>query len=162
MFLTSVFAYESEDIQQEVSEIQLSSVTSEKKTPESSGASSHEQETTALVAGGDCGDNGSNVQWALYESGTLYIYGSGNMKNYSSSSDQPYDSYKSQIQSVVIESGLTSIGQKAFYDCRNLSSIEIPNSVTSIEICAFYECSSLTSITIPNSVTSIGYYAFYK
>ena len=57
--------------------------------------------------------------------------------------------------------GLTSIGQAAFYNCSGLTSVEIPNSVTSIGVCAFQNCSGLTSITIPNSVTSIGEEAFF-
>ena len=56
---------------------------------------------------------------------------------------------------------VTSIRDRAFYDCSSLTSITIGNSVTSIEWCAFEGCSGLTSITIPNSVTSIGNGAFY-
>lgn len=52
------------------------------------------------------------------------------------------------------------IGYYAFQDCSNLSSVTIPEGVTSIEICAFWGCSSLTSVTIPESVTSIGSGAF--
>ena len=55
---------------------------------------------------------------------------------------------------------VTSIGERAFESCEDLSSITIPNSVTSIEYFAFYRCLSLTNITIPNSVTSIGDLAF--
>ena len=51
---------------------------------------------------------------------------------------------------------VTSIGNKAFKNCRNLTSITIPNSVTRIGNKAFKDCQNLTSITIPNSVTSIG------
>jgi uncharacterized protein YjdB len=57
--------------------------------------------------------------------------------------------------------GLTSIGDLAFYSCWNLTSVTIPSNVTSIGNSAFYACSSLASVTIPNSVTSIGDYAFY-
>ena len=55
---------------------------------------------------------------------------------------------------------VTSIGEKAFKDCRGLTSVTIGNSVTSIGESAFEGCSSLTSVTIPNSVTSIGEWAF--
>ena len=52
-------------------------------------------------------------------------------------------------------SGVTSIGNYAFYSCLSLSSITLPNSVTSIGSSTFYNCPNLTSITIPNGVTSI-------
>ena len=55
---------------------------------------------------------------------------------------------------------VTSIGDKAFINCRSLKSIAIPDSVTSIGDSAFYRCSSLTSITLHDGVTSIGDNAF--
>ena len=55
---------------------------------------------------------------------------------------------------------VTSIGYRAFYECRGLTSITIPNSVTTIGEWAFFFCSGLTSITIPNSVTNISDWAF--
>ena len=64
------------------------------------------------------------------------------------------------LKSVVIPNSVTSIGANAFRGCTGLTSVEIPNSVTSIGGGAFYDCSGLTSIVIPNSVTSIGDYAF--
>ena len=55
---------------------------------------------------------------------------------------------------------VTSIGDKAFYDCESLTTITLPDSVTSIGNYAFFWCTSLTAITLPDSVTSIGDYAF--
>jgi hypothetical protein len=62
--------------------------------------------------------------------------------------------------SYTIPSGVTSIGNDAFWDCRNLVSVTIPSSVTSIGDCAFWDCRNLVSVTIPSSVTSIGGWAF--
>ena len=65
------------------------------------------------------------------------------------------------LTSVVIPNSVESIGDSAFYGCSDLTSIEIPNSVTSIGERAFCGCYGLTSVTIGNSVTSIGERAFY-
>jgi hypothetical protein len=62
--------------------------------------------------------------------------------------------------SYIIPDNVTSIGERAFDYCTNLTSITIPDSVTSIGVKAFLGCFSLTSITIPDSVTSIGDDAF--
>ena len=67
-----------------------------------------------------------------------------------------------EITDLIIPNSVTSIGDYAFADCKNLTSVTIPNSVTSIGQSAFDGCSGLTSVTIPNSVTSIGGSAFYE
>ena len=64
------------------------------------------------------------------------------------------------LTSVTIGNSVTSIGYQAFCYCSGLASVTIPNSVTSIGAWVFEDCSSLTSVTIPNSVTSIGHGAF--
>ena len=73
----------------------------------------------------------------------------------------PWKNIQANIKNVVINEGITSIGERAFYGCENLTTITIPNSVTAIGYAAFYGCTSLVSVTIPNSVTSIGEVAFY-
>ena len=64
------------------------------------------------------------------------------------------------LTSITIPDGVTSIGYEAFSDCESLTSITIPDGVTSIEDGTFSWCRSLTSITIPDGVTSIGDGAF--
>lgn len=61
---------------------------------------------------------------------------------------------------ITLPNGITSIGNDAFRDCHRLASITIPNNVTYISDGAFWACRSLTSITIPDSVTGIGVDAF--
>lgn len=68
--------------------------------------------------------------------------------------------YCSSLTSVNIPNSVTAIGDNAFHGCRGLTSITIPNSVNSIGRLAFYGCSSLTSIAIPNSVTNISHKSF--
>ena len=105
--------------------------------------------------------NEDNLTWKLYADGTLNISGAGAMKDYDyDNNPSPASQKKDSVKKVVIEDGVTSIGNSAFFYCTSLTSITIPNSVTSIEPYAFYNCNSLTSITIPNSVTSIGNFAF--
>ena len=103
-----------------------------------------------------------NLTWKLYEDGTLNISGTGEMKNYNyfEGNQSPASQKKDSVKKVVIEDGVTSIGNSAFCDCSNLTSITIPNSVTSIGEAVFYNCGSLPSITIPDGVTSIGSSAF--
>ena len=64
------------------------------------------------------------------------------------------------LVSVTIPSGVTTIGGAAFYGCTGLTRVSIPDSVTVIDWRAFQRCTNLTDITIPDGVTTIGYYAF--
>ena len=65
------------------------------------------------------------------------------------------------LTSVIIPDSVINIGESAFSSCQNLTSVVIPSSVTSISSWAFEGCTGLTSIVIPNSVTNIGIYAFH-
>lgn len=103
---------------------------------------------------GTCGEG---LTWSLSDDGALSISGSGPMKNYTYSDEAPWGT---EIKSVSIASGVTSIGDSAFEDCESLSAVTIPASVTSIGRAAFYGCRSLSAVTIPASVTSIGPIAF--
>ena len=105
---------------------------------------------------GTCGDN---VTWKLTSDGTLTISGTGDMADFEWDGT-PWYSVRSQVKSVVIKDGVTSIGDCAFGGCISLTSVSIPDGVISIGFAAFESCSLLTGVTIPNSVTGIGDYAF--
>ena len=106
---------------------------------------------------GKCGEN---VTYSFdSKTGTLTISGTGDMYDYYSSNESVfYDN--GEIKAIIMEKGVTSIGDSAFSYCKSLTSVTIPNSVTSIGSSAFNYCISLTSVTIPGSVTSIGDCAF--
>ena len=108
-------------------------------------------EENELAPTGQCGDN---VFWSFDKSiGLLTISGSGKMSNYDNS-NLPF--CNASITKVVIEDGITSIGEYAFWKCTGLTSIIIPDSVTIIGSSAFRGCTGLKSVTIGNGVTSIG------
>ena len=110
----------------------------------------------------DSGACGTSLTYSYVESThTLTISGSGAMTNFNLYMKKaPWDGYKASITSVVIESGVTSIGDYAFNQCTSLASVTIPTGVTSIGRSAFEQCSNLTTIDIPASVTTIGNGAF--
>ncbi|MBE6574120.1 MAG: hypothetical protein E7652_06985 [Ruminococcaceae bacterium] len=98
--------------------------------------------------------------WDL-TSGTLTIGGVGEMDNYSWGTDIPWQASREEIKTIVIESGVTSVGDYAFESCTKVTSVTIPDTVTSIGKRAFYDCESLTSLTLPDAITFIGNGAFY-
>ena len=108
--------------------------------------------------GGSCGEH---AVWSFSEStGTLTISGTGDMEDYSSIRDIPWYSLRWDIENLVIQEGVTSVGRMAFEDCQALTGATIPDTVTSVGARAFRNCSSLPGITLPPSVASIGYLAF--
>ena len=107
---------------------------------------------------GTCGDN---LQWKLTDEGVLTITGTGKMKDWDYNNYSPWHADKS-VKQVIIDDGVRTIGERAFYSCSSLTSVTIGDGVTTIGGRAFYGCSSLTSVTIGNGVTTIGKEAFYK
>lgn len=111
---------------------------------------------------GSCGENLSFV--FAEATGTLTISGSGAMTAFGSASAVPWYSFRSDIKSVVLESGVTTIGNYAFYGCNNalFTSISIPEGVTSLGNSAFNGCTHLASVTLPSTLGSIGSSAFHS
>ncbi len=106
------------------------------------------------------------LTWTLSEEGVLTISGKGKMEDFDSwgpdAHRPPWNDDKEIVKNVVIEDGVTSIGNNAFYWCTSLTEISIPASVTSIGDYAFDNCTSLASVEIPKGVTTIGHGAFWN
>lgn len=104
---------------------------------------------------GTCGEK---VTWKL-AGGTLTISGAGDMKDYANNT-APWKDSRDAITRVVVESGVTTVGDNAFYGCKNLTQVSLPDGLTCIGKSAFDQDTSLTEIKIPSSVNEIGECAF--
>lgn len=115
------------------------------------------------IIGGTCGVEGNeeNVKWKFNSAtGVLTVFGSGAMADYGVSapmnpSDVPWREYRYQIKSVVIENGITRVGNSAFAQCLNVFEISLPDTLISIGDYAFCYTSS-KSLHIPKNVGVLG------
>ena len=121
-------------------------------------AQSLEEENGEATIIGKCGDN---LQWSLSSDGVLTIDGTGKMFDYNSV--PPYNIspwyHNTNITTLIVKEGVTSIGDYAFLGCYKISNISFPNSLTSIGYSAFDPCSGLTEITLPENLRYLGGYS---
>jgi len=114
-------------------------------------------EERTIIASGSCGDN---VSYIVYSDMSMVISGTGTIR--CDNNCKPLFPYYQSIERIIIEDGVTNIGQWAFSNCTSLTSIKIPGSVSAIGIGAFIDCANLTSLTIENGVKTIQDCAFVK
>lgn len=77
-----------------------------------------------------------SIEWSI-KNGTLTITGNGAMQDYPNPEDAPWHNKKDEITKIVIEDGITRIGNLAFYGLTNAKEAVVPESVKSIGLCAF-------------------------
>lgn len=118
-----------------------------------------EKKKGEIIDSGICGDY---VNWTFYQSGLLFISGSGGMdfKNQKENNYAPWCDYASQITLVLIDGPITSVANTAFRMCDRITSIVLPESVSTIGVSSFSTCTALTKITIPEHLTTICNAAF--
>lgn len=109
--------------------------------------------TAQAAFSGSCGDN---LRWTL-DNGTLTISGTGPMDDYDFS-DIRWGNYV--ITELIIEPGVTHIGNYAFYLCGQIKSVTIPSTVVSIGRNAFGFCDDLETVTFSEGLKEIQYHAF--
>ena len=116
----------------------------------------------ATVASGECGAEGDNVTWVLDDAGTLTISGTGEMADFGYVEHSPWYERRKDIEKVIIENGIVTIGNMSFAQCTSLINVTMPNTITRIGEGTFQGCEKLVEIDIPNSVTDIGSGAFWS
>ncbi len=114
---------------------------------------------------GDSQTNTATAVTAVLSENTLTISGSGNMADFwhSIEGEAPWwfnATNRNSITTVIIQSGITNIGDRAFKDCSSLQWITIPEGVGIIGAQTFENCISLTAFHIPSSVATIESQAF--
>ena len=83
------------------------------------------------------GSCGTNATWTLnLATGLLTISGTGAINNYTSSNPAPWNDYITYISDIVINSGITTLGERCFASC-DVDTLNIPASVTQIESQSF-------------------------
>lgn len=70
--------------------------------------------------------------------------------------------YNGKGGKVTIPDTVTEIGEKAFYECTDLTSVVMPDTVTKIGKRAFYFCFDLSSVKVSSSLREIGDQAFWN
>ena len=100
------------------------------------------------------------IKWKNTSTQNLDMNRDSQLRKITSIGDDAFSDCRN-LKNVHIANSVTRIGEGAFRECRGLENIHIPNSVTSIEGSAFSDCSSLTSVNIPSSITSIEKRTFY-
>lgn len=124
-----------------------------------------------VIKSGNCGENGSNVTFKLYDNGLLEISGKGAMKMYDGKApygiytavkDEYGDNYyvENKVKKLVIKNGVTSISTGAFGNFKKLTTVEMADTVTEIQMSAFAYCTSLSALSLSKGLQSIGGYAF--
>ena len=106
------------------------------------------------------GELGNNILYFLYEDGTVYIKGYGEMGDFIGT---PFEKSAKSIKKAVFINdgdGITNIGNSLFCNCPELEEAELPDTVASIGVSSFSSCPKLKKVNIPKTVTSIGVWAF--
>lgn len=119
----------------------------------------------------DAGRLGENVFYSYdRKDSTLTISGSGPMYDYSGMMDEsrPLEfrslngwNISQCTKKIIVNEGVTSIGNFMFICFSNLEDVVLPGSLISIGHFAFNECNSLSSVFIPAQVSFLGESAFY-
>ena len=107
------------------------------------------------AAGGTIG----SITWS-YDNNVLTISGKGKMQHFSYDEPSPWYKYRNKAKKIVVDDGITRIGDLAFCNFVNVTEVSLPGTLKTIGFRAFYDCGENTegieSFSLPYSVTSLG------
>lgn len=136
---------------------------------------------TISIAAATQGTCGTNATWEYNAStATLTIKGTGATEKYRATNllgkKAPWESYKPDIVNIVVEEGITEIGEYNFFNCTALKNVQLPNTLrtlkgsgtisltqdgTSVRYGCFQECTALEMIVLPEGIETIENCAFF-
>ena len=102
-----------------------------------------------------------NISWTLAD-GVLTLQGDGAMVNYAAATDAPWYERRGEIRKIVIEAGITAVGDNSFTWCENVAEVSLPQGLLSIGKNAFWGCGSLAAVELPETLERIGSCAFFR
>ena len=102
---------------------------------------------TCDLVSSHCGINGYQVMcWINTWNRTLTISGTGEMKDWTANENLTLWPYRWAFEHIVVEEGVTSIGDRTLLGCTNVTSVSLPSTLTKIGEHAFEGCTKLTNI----------------
>lgn len=118
-----------------------------------------EGNSSVFPVSGTCGEN---LTWTIDEEGVLTISGSGDMTDYGQYAEDfaPWYVYRLKITGLVLEEGITSIGEFAFDGLSYVTNATVPEGVLDLGRYSFFACMNMKNISLPTSLTSIGESSF--
>ena len=102
-------------------------------------------EVKAEIKTFQCGDNCTAT---LDENGLMRVSGTGNMYNYDNETRYQTPWFGENIKSVIVEEGITKVGENSFFACGTIRSVELAQSVRRVGSGAFDEDSYVQKITM--------------
>ena len=117
--------------------------------------------TSDVVAAGQCGED---VYYIRYADGHVLLQGSGATYDYSDESTPKSVFYNMpEIKSVIVQEGITKLGNALFYRCQNMQTISLPSTLTELGYRIFAQGSGgfqsyggLTELTLPAGIQKLG------
>lgn len=102
-----------------------------------------------------------DTMWELQDGGkTLVISGEGYCPGFKLMTERPWDAYRKEITTIVVEDGVLGMGYNAFQLHTNLTKVTLPSSLEFISSKNFSYCYELKQIVLPENIKNVYHHGF--